>query len=187
MSNGKRTVIEIGAVVVLLMVFIGSFAGYAMWNRQRVDRALAASAEAQRQEAEAVRAESEAWTGALVEAEAAAVARAFAAGIHPMVVTERRDSLQASVGALVHLPGVNFVHVLKPDGRILASSDDVARTRGQTDERGAWAAGAHDLTSRQGGVAGTTEVAVPVAGAEEPMAIVWIAYETDRLRQQRRP
>lgn len=183
MSNQKRLLIEIGVVIALVLVFA------VIWtsSQRRLERTLEEREATHRQALEALELASRAWAAALVHSEAQGVARSFAAGIHPMVIAGRQDSLQAAVGALVRLPGINFVHIFEPGGRVLASTDAVLRSRGEAGERAAWALESRDLRSRAGTTEGTTEIAVPIAGAEEPVAILWLAYETRRIREQARP
>ena len=84
------------------------------------------------------------------------------------------------------LPWVSFVHVLTPDGQVLSSSDRRLMATGQADERAKWALSAEELLVRQA-AEGVTELAMPVRGVSEPVAVLWLGYRTDALMAQTRP
>ena len=181
--NGKRFGIEALIIVVLLLTVA------AVW--WVMDRRAAAEREQMEMASESRVAAAEAatarWTEALAEGAAWAVFRSFAAGIHPLVLPERRDSLDQAVAALLELPAVEGVHVLGADGRVLASSDLKLQTTGRLDERDAWVIETTELTGRDGDRAGVVQLASPIVGPAGPAGFLWLAYDTEATRRAARP
>lgn len=181
--NNKRLVIEIvvGAVLVLAVVGVWKTMG----NRAEAERAEIEStwqARAAAAEADAAR-----WTEALSRGEAEAVFRAFAAGVHPLVLPGRGDALDQAVAGLLELPAVQGVHVLAADGRVLASSDRKLVTTGTLDARDSWVLATSDLTVTDGDRPGVLQLAAPVVGPAGPAGFVWMAYDIERARTAARP
>lgn len=181
--NGKRFGIEALLIAVLLLAVAGVW-----WF---MDRRAAGEREQLEMGWEsrvaAAEAETGRWTEALAEGEARAVFRAFAAGIHPQVLPERRESLDQAVAALLELPAVAGVHVLGADGRVLASSDRKLQTTGRLDDRDAWVLETGELTLREGDRAGVVQLAAPIVGPAGPAGYLWLAYDTAAARDAARP
>ncbi len=179
----KRLLAEIAVVLVLVLAL------YGVWrtkDRQR-EEALAAQAAEWEARLAAARDETEAWTRSLATSEAEAVFRAFFGGVQPAVLAADLRAVDRAVNELLKLPGVAFVHVLKPDGTVLASSDRKWVITGQAGPEAAWALATWEVTARPGPTAGTTELAAPVLGPSNPQAFVWMGYETDKVRQAAHP
>jgi len=194
MSNTKRLLYEILAVVVLVGAFSVTLLGTWKCGEHKHGQALEAlRAELDEQrtqvekKAEAELAGRDAWIAALAKDEAEGVFRAFAAGIQPALASGNRDAVDAAVGQFLQAPGVAFIHVLQPDGGVISSSDRKAVSTGSAGPRSAWALQATELTVREGDLAGTTEVASPVPGVAGPVAVIWLGYNTDQLLQSTRP
>ena len=181
--QGKRLGIEALIIAVLLVALIGVW--WFMDRRAASERErLEAAWEARTAAAEA---ETARWTEALAAGEATAVFRAFAAGIHPQVLPERRDSLDQAVAALLELPAVEGVHVLAADGRVLASSDRKLQATGRLDDRDAWVLETTALDAREGARAGVVQLASPIVGPAGPAGFLWLAYDTEAARGATRP
>lgn len=134
----------------------------------------------------ALRSESDAVEAQLVIDRAESVFRAYSAGIHAAVLASRKESLEVSVEELVRLPGVVFIHLLQPDGGVVASSDRKLEVMGKVGERGVWALEAQGFIRRKGDIAGTVEMAMPVEDAAGVKTVVWMSYETDLLKTRAR-
>jgi hypothetical protein len=76
---------------------------------------------------------------------------------------------------------VAFVHVLAPDGKVLASSNEKYAVAGSADVRASWALQAADLQTRPGDLPGTLEIAAPFQGASGRVAVLWLGYKTREL------
>ena len=113
--------------------------------------------------------------------QAEAVFRAFAAGIQGSALAQQKGMLDVAKGSLLRLPHVAFVHVLGPDGKVLASSNGKYEVAGRADARADWALGVTDLETRPGDLPGTTEVAAPFQGAAGRAAVLWLGYKTRDL------
>lgn len=179
----KRFGIEALIVVILLLALVGVW-----WyggHRAAAERAeLEAACATHMQSLEAQTAQ---WTRALAASQAEAVFRAFASGIHPLVLPERRDSLDQAIAALLELDGIDSVHVLSATGDVLASSDRKLQTTGHVDERGSWALEATGLVRRPSELPGITELAAPIVGPSGPAGYLWMGYKTDAVRDAARP
>jgi hypothetical protein len=128
------------------------------------------------------------WAGAVADHSAQSIFHAFAAGIQPAVLAGRSDSLQQAKAQILQVPEVSFVHVIRPDGVVLMSSDDKYSTTGKAeDERATWALSATGLVTRQGAVAGTVEIAAPIVGSTGPRAVLWMGIKRQSLLDSARP
>lgn len=175
----KRLAIEVGVAVLLLLV-----AGGIWWAKD--GQVTTAREEAESRVAEAVR-EAEGWAAELVNGEAEAVARTFAAGIAPQVLAERQETVDQAVVGLLEVPGVIFVHVLTPDGGVIASSDRKLMATGQAGAEAGWALASSGLITRAGNRPGVLELAAPVVGATEPRGYLWLGYDTAQRLEETRP
>lgn len=151
-----------------------------LWWRHR-QAVLAAQCESRRV---AARDESARVLDELATGRAEAVFRAYSAGIHAAVLANRKGSLDLSLEELIRLPGVVFVNILQPDGSVIASSDRKLIVLGKAGERGAWALGVQGFSMRAGDIAGTTEMAMPIQDAAGVKAVLWLAYDTERIKAQ---
>lgn len=179
----RRTVIEIVGFLVL-----AAFA-YGLWwsaGRQR-EAALTEQRESYEAEIADLRVKSDFWASELAASEAEAAFRAFIAGISPAVLGGRIDSADLSLISLLDLPGVDFAHLLRPDGMVVSSSDRKLTSAGTAGERAAWALGTTEITSRQSATQGVTELAAPIPGPDGPVAFVWLGYRTEEAKERSRP
>lgn len=174
MRSLPRIVWEILVLVVLAAVGWGLYT----WTERDWRDRLAAAEESRRSELAEVRRDRAASEGRQMLREAEAVARAFASGIQSQALAGRYEAVENAVGQLLLLPRVVFVHVLAPDGAVLASSDRKLVATGEAGPRAEWALGAGELATRPELETGVTEVAVPLRGVSGPGAILWMAYET---------
>jgi hypothetical protein len=177
MSNTKRLLIEIVAALVLLLI------GYGIWSLgQRSSEQELADLKARQETALGqARQECDARAAKLVDGEATAVFRAFAAGIQGAALSQQTGMLDVAKGSLLQLPHIVFVHVLTPDGKVLASSNEKYTVDGQADDRASWALQATDLKTRPGDLPGTIEIAAPFQGASGRVAVLWLGYNTREL------
>lgn len=181
--NGKRLGIEVLIIAVLVLALIGVW--WFMGRRAESEQAaLGADWQARLAAAEA---SADRQAAAQARGEAEAVFRAFAAGVHPLVLPERGDALDQAVAGLLELPAVAGVHVIAADGRVLASSDRKVLTTGRLDEREAWVLGTSELVVREGDRAGVLQLAAPVVGPSGPAGFVWLAYDVERVRTEASP
>lgn len=183
MSNKRRTAIEVATLILL----VGALAGIWLWAAHERREALVAQAARCNDTLEGIRAETDGWTEALAQGQAEASFRAAAAGIHADVLSGRTEALQVAVAELLRLPGVVFVHLLKPDGSTLVSSNQKYTETGRAGERAAWALGVQDFSIRMGDLPGTTELASPIKDAAGVKAVLWMAYDTSRAKERAHP
>lgn len=183
MSQPKRILIQIVVVILLLFIIYGVW----WWGERRADQRIARQAEEYVSQLRMVREQSEAWATALARSEAEAVFQAFASGIHPAVLAGRRDTLDLAIGALLELPGVAFVHIVLPDGSVVASSDRKLTTTGKVGEEAAWALEVQERSQRPGETPGTLEVASPILGPTGPGAVLWMGYKVNLVKENARP
>lgn len=177
MSNGKRLILEIVVAALLVLICI------AIWNtaQRRTERQLGESEARQKIAVSEAQEECRARAERLAASEATAVFRAFAAGIQGAALGRQTGMLDMAKGSLLRLPHVAFVHVLAPDGQILASSNEKYGVAGRADSRASWALQASDLQTRPGDLPGTVEIAAPFQGASGDAAVLWMGYKTRDL------
>lgn len=175
MERPRRLLAEIIAVVLFGLIVFGLW----KWTAWRQADAIAEqSAVHERRLAEVVQ-ERDRLLNEMAHTQGELVLRAFAAGLRPAILAERRVDIDGAIEDLIGIADVTFVHVLRPDGAVIASSDRKLTATGHADERAAWALGVSAPISRQGMLPGTVESAMPIGGAEEGVvAIVWLAYES---------
>jgi hypothetical protein len=183
-TSWKRLLIEIAVVLVVAL------AGYGAWwwcSRQAAGSAAELALEYEARST-TLRQNCELWAAAMAAQQAEAVLRSFAAGAYPSLMAERPgEELDVAVGAVLELPGVQFAHLLAPDGAVLTSSDRKFTILGEVGERAEWALGATELTSRQGDDRGTLELAAPILSTEGVEAILWLGYDTAAVMESCRP
>lgn len=177
MSNRKRLILEIAAVLLLVLLC------FAVWSfsRSSSEQRLAELEVRQESTVAQMRQKCEARAERLATSEARGVFRAFAAGIQGSALGQQQGMLDMAKGSLLRLPHVAFVHVLAPDGRVLTSSNQKYEVAGRADARAGWALEADDLRTRQGDLPGTIEIAAPFQGASGRVAVLWMGYKTREL------
>lgn len=175
----KRLAIESLIVLVLLLVAAGIW-----WTK---DRAIARAQENAETRVVEVTREAERWAAELVTHEAEAVARSFAAGVAPQVLAERAESVVQAVLSLLEVEDVVFVHVLDPEGGVIASSDRKLTTTGVAGEEAGWALATEELTTRPSNRPGVLELAAPIVGPTDAKGYLWLGYDTARQVQATRP
>lgn len=183
-ASWKRLLIEIVVVLVVALAGYGAW----WWCARQAERGVEEIARDYEARIESVEQTCEVWAAAMAAEQAEAVLRSFAAGAYPALMAGRPgEELDVAVGALLELPGVDFAHLLEPGGTVLASSDRKFTILGEVGERADWALGVTELTSRQGERAGTVELAAPVLSTEGTEAILWLAYDTEGVKEGCRP
>ena len=170
----RRWLIEL-LVVLALVAGLGGLYGWSVHRQAALGRAC----EARRIDAQK---ETSGWLDALTRERAEAVFRAYTAGIHAAVLAGRKESLEQSIEELVRLPGVAAVHLLAPDGSVITSSDRKLVLLGHVGERGAWALATQDFAQRAGDMKGTTELATQIQDAAGIKAVLWMVYDTARIK-----
>lgn len=181
--SAKRFGIEALIIVILLLALAGVW-----WYKDHRAEAERAELEADWQaRVAAAEAATEEWTEALAAGQAEAVFRAFASGIHPLVLPGRRDTLDQAVAGLLGLPGVEEIHVLDPEGQVLASSDRKLQTTGRLEPRDAWVVETSEQTTRRADREGVVEIAAPIVGPSGPAGFLWLVYDIESARAAARP
>ena len=179
----KRTVVEILAVLALALVAVGAW----WWaDRRRGERLETERAQSQ-ERLRTLESAANRWADALAASEAEAAFRAFASGIQPLVLANQAQAIDQSVGALLELPGIAFVHVVAPDGSVLATSDRKLATTGSIPDEGRWVLETAGLAVRRSADPGVLELAAPVVGAAGPAGFLWLAYDTGAVMAEERP
>lgn len=181
--SAKRVGVE--ALIILVLVLAGL--GVWWWKDRETANRLAQEERLCQVQVADLREQAETWARDLASGQATAVFRAFAAGVQPAVLADRRESLDQAVTSLLGLPGIEAAHILAADGEVLASSDKKLITTGRIDERGAWVLATTELTTRPGDRPDVTEVAAPVVGAAGPAGFLRISYRTGPLVDAARP
>ena len=172
-------------------IFIGFLAilgAVVWWSGGRADRhaeslteqhkeALNAAEHRHREEIETLR---QTWKGlsqARARGQAMAVFAAFEAGIHTAAAARWQNYLENAKDALAAQPAVLFVHLVTPQGRIIATTDDELATSGRLDEQGEWALATEALTSRESDVTDALELAAPILEKGRTVAVLWMGYD----------
>lgn len=182
-STGKRIGWEFLIVLLLLVVVVGVW----WWQGRVADREVARVRAETEQQVRAVEQDARQWAEALAASEAEAAFRAFAAGVAPLILAGERQAVDQALGGLLELSSIAFVHVLAPDGGVIASSDRKLTTTGLAGPGAEWALGSTGLATRAGDQPGITELAAPVVGPAGPAAYLWLGYDTGRLVESARP
>lgn len=177
MSNRKRLLVEVAAAVLLLLICVAFWS----FSRQQSEQQLAEAQARHESAVQQIRQECEERAEELAASQAEAVFRAFAAGIQGNALGQQRGMLDLAKSSLLRMPHVAFVHVLAPDGKVLATSNEKYAVAGSADARASWALEAGDLQIRPGDLPGTTEIAAPFQGASGRVAVLWMGYKTDEL------
>lgn len=173
-------------LLVLLLVLVA--AGIWLWKDRQAENAVQEAQQQADQRVESVVDSGERWARTLAESQARAAFRAFAAGVHPLVLGGgRAQVLDQAIGGLLELPAVTFVHILGPDGAVMASSDRKLQTTGEVPESAAWVTTTNDLAEQPGDTPGVLELAAPVHGPAGPFAYLWMGYDLDHLMNRARP
>lgn len=181
--NAKRVGVEIVIIVILALIAVGAwfYKDYeAAREMERVNREHTAWVDELRLAATG-------WAESLSEREAEAAFRAFAAGVAPTLLAGRNDTVDQAVGGLLELSGIAFVHVLGPDGEVLASSDRKLMTAGTVGERATWVLASDQVTTRPSERRGLLELAAPVVGSSGPVAYLWMGYDVEEGVEATRP
>lgn len=173
-------------LLALVSLIAGYFGGRELARSSAADEATQA-AEAHALEVAGLKNDAVAWATAVSKGEGEAILRAFVAGISPSLLAERREGLEISAIGLLRVAGVEGIHLLHPDGKVLYSSDAKLATTGDIGERGAWALGAQELISRQGNHPGSLDFAVPLISTGQVIAIIWLEYGESTVREAARP
>lgn len=135
----------------------------------------------------AVRRHAEQWADALAMTQSEAVLRSFAAGLAPTLLSGRGGSLDVAGTSLLRLDGVRGVTILRADGKALYASDAKLTVSEAGNEQTRWALTARDFMSRPASESGITEMALPITDRGTVIAIVWLAFDTTRVRDSERP
>lgn len=181
--KGKILVFSIAAVVFIVAgVMIGRY-----FEMRRSAEQAAATEEIHSAQLTTIRGEATQWAGTLAGQQAEVVLRSFVSGITPSILAERRESVELSAVGLLRIPGVDGIHVLRPDGSVVYSSDGKLVSTGQAGEQGAWASAVTELASRPGARTGVVEIAMPITDSGKNLAVVWLEFGVDSVRDLARP
>jgi hypothetical protein len=169
-------------------VFIaaGVLGGWYFEHRRCVKETKVA-AELHGEQLKTLRADAAQWAGTLASSQAEAVLRSFVAGIAPSILAERRESVEMSAVSLLRIPGVEGIHVLRPDGNVVYSSDAKLVTTGEGGNKAAWALAANELVSRPSPRPGSIDLAAPITDAGKALSVVWLEFGLASVRDLARP
>lgn len=181
--SGKRLGIE--AIIIGLLVL--AIAGIWWWRGHAAGEEIEQLRADRDEQVSVLSGDALRWAGRLSAGEAEAVFRAFAAGVAPQILPGGEPNLDLAVGGLLELPAVDFVHVLAPDGTVLATSDRKLATTGRIGEAERWALGSDDLIRRASSQPGVTELAAPIVGSAGPAGYLWMGYRTQQVMDSSRP
>lgn len=165
----------------------GGFLLAQRFDRTRSEKQLSVSAQDSQREVAALRTDAEAWANAVATAEGESLLRAFVTGISPAVLVQRREAVELASVGLLHVTGVAGIHVLGVDGAVWYSSDAKLTATGDAQYRGSWALQATELASRPSPRPGIMEYAMPIANSGSRIAVVWLEYDVERVRDTARP
>jgi hypothetical protein len=179
----RRSLIE----VVLVLALVALAFGVWWWGGRQREAALAEQRATYETQIADLEVKSEYWASELVQSEAHAAFRAFIAGISPAVMADRADNAELALIALLDLHGVDFAHLLRPNGEVISSSDRKLSSAGTAGERANWALSATEIISRESATRGVTELAAPIPGSDGPIAYVWMGYRTEQVMEELRP
>lgn len=179
----RRTLIEV--VVCTLLVVLAW--GLCWWGGRKAEQRLAEQGQSYETQITDLRVKSDFWASELVASEAEAAFRSFIAGVSPAVFGGRNDSADLALISLLDLPGIDFAHLLRPNGEVVSSSDRKLTSAGSAGERANWALAATEIVSRQGDTRGVTELAAPIPGPDGPIAFLWLGYRTGEIKENSRP
>jgi hypothetical protein len=179
----RRSLIE----TILILVLVAIAFGLWWWGGRQREAALAEQRADYELRIADLEVKAEYWASELVQSEAHAAFRAFIAGVAPAVMGDRTDSAELALIALLDLHGIDFAHVLRPDGEVISSSDRKLSSAGTAVERSSWALSASEVVAREGATRGVTELAAPIPGPDGPIAYVWIGYRTEQVMEELRP
>ena len=174
-------------VIVALATAVAGFLLARNLERSRAAKESAALTATYQAELVATKGAGRNWAEAIATRQGEAILRAFVAGITPSLLAERRESLEISAVSLLRVPGVDGIHVFRPDGSVYYSSDAKLVTVGSAGEEGAWSLAATDFISRSGAREGTLDLAVPVVDSGRTLATVWLQYALAGVRDAERP
>lgn len=172
--------------IVIVLILGAAIYGVWRWSAMETTRKLEAEQTQWQTKLLAVQRHAEEHQANAARDQATAVFRAFVAGIQPAIFAGRTEAITQSVNQLLSLPRIAFVHVLKPTGEVMATSNGKYASAGRADERANWALGLKAMASRQGELSGTVEVAGPIVGGSGPLAVVWLSYK-DKAEPQPNP
>ena len=173
MTTPSRTVVEIAVAGLAIIAILVTW-----WWGEHERRAQLAAAQARCDgELETAQAQALETRDRLLMREAEGVLRAFCAGLHPSVMENRNDSVDAAVVVLIQLPEVIFTHVVTEEGVVIASSDRKLVEPENVGERGRWALQATDLQIRPDDADGTVELAMPLAAGSGRHVVAWVGYD----------
>lgn len=183
MTRTQRILAEVLAVIILSAI------AYGLWQWQenrRIDQLAEQSTRYDRQIG-TLNDRAEFWAEGMAASEAQAVFRAFRAGLAPSLLTGSDEPVQQAATQLLFLPEIDFVHILRPDGEVIYTSDAKLVATGSRVRRNSWALGVGEMAVRESDTQGVTEVAGAVQGPEGSVAYLWIGYRTKNLLDELRP
>jgi hypothetical protein len=134
-----------------------------------------------------LRVDAESWANSIAIGQGEMALRSFAAGLTPLLLAERMTALDIAGASLLRLHGVQGVSVVRADGKVLYASDAKLTVSDTGNEQTRWALSATDFSSRDSVQPGVKEMALPVNDAGKLLAVVWLAYDVNAIREQYRP
>lgn len=187
MSRVNRKTTMLAALVLFLLGAAAGLLGTRAYERAQCAKRADAASSAATVNAGALRSGANQWTQALVTGQGEAILRAFVAGVAPLVLAGRENLVEVAGASLLRLTGVQGVTILRADGKVLYASDAKLTVSDAGNDQTKWALTATDFISRDGIRPGVTEMSLPVTDRGKVLAIVWLAYDRDRVREQSRP
>lgn len=166
---------------IVLLVLLLAALGLWQWGERQAEERLAEAERAAAARLTSAEAEAGLALARVASRAAESAARAFAAGIEPAVLVGDRSAVDGAIGGLLQVDEIESVHVLSAEGGVLASSDRKLVETGDAGALAEWALSVDAVASRPGAADGVTQIAVPLAGAGERVAVVVVAYRSGVL------
>jgi hypothetical protein len=134
-----------------------------------------------------LRADAESWANSIAIGQGEMALRSFVAGLTPLLLAERLTALDIAGASLLRLHGVQGVSIVRADGKVLYASDTKLTVSDAGNEQTRWALTATDFSSRDSVQPGVKEMALPVNDAGKLLAVVWLSYDANAIRDHSRP
>jgi len=181
------TLKQVGLTVFALACAAVGFLGARVFEQSQAAKLRDIEAEQKASEIAALKQDAFVWASTIAEDQGGQVLRSFAAGLTPLLLAERTAAVEIAGASLLRLQGVQGVTILRANGQVLYASDAKLTVDEAGNDQTRWALSATDFVTRPAVQPGTIEMALPVNDAGKPLAVIWMAYDAQRIRDEHRP